>query len=462
MSSMVSPVPTAPSASHGPPTSSGTSGPGPRPRPSWLRSFSQFDRRIYLMGVGAFVRSSGRSASWLFLPLLLYLGYGLPYDEIGLLTAVIVPVAIAANWLGGAAADRWGRRWLSTAPPFVAAATFSLLYLYWHVSLGLLMGLWALNSLMMNLQTPAQNAVIGDVTRADLAVQGFSFQRVLSNAGFALSPALGGLLAASHGLPIVFAMAATGSALEGLLLLAFLRESRPRSSSEDPVDDAGTGRRLLETRPWRGGLVEPFRDRSLVLFGAVGFGLTLATQQFGTALSLYLRTSQSLPFDQIGAIYSLNGILVVLLQLPISLLMRKRPLSWLAVGSLLYGAAFVIFDASAGFLFDLGAMTVLTIGEDVTSPLQNSVVSGLGGSKRRGGYFGAFNVFTQASRVVAPPMGTLLLAVSATALWGTSASIAVLAAAGYLLLQRARGERFEPPMAKEAGPGVGLATAKPG
>lgn len=437
-----------------PPVGEGGAAPGPSPAPPKapdvpsggsvgahplevmrhpLAAFGDFDRRVYLIGVASFVRSSGRSASWLFLPLLLYAGYGLSYFEIGLLTAAIVPVAIAANWLGGALADRWGRRWISTAPSFLATATFVVLYLDWHSGLPGLMLLWGLISLAMNFQGPAQNAVIGDVTRPEQVVRGFSFQRVLSNAGFALSPAVGGLLAADYGLSVIFLMAAVASLGEGLLLLLFLRESRP-SSSGTP---AAYGPTPPKTRgEWRKRMTEPFGDRALVLFGVMGFLLTLATQQFGTGLSLFLRGSQGLPYSEIGLVYSLNGVLVVLLQLPISLLLRSRPLGWLAVGSLFYGAAFLIFDFAPGFMVDLGAMTVLTMGEDVVSPLQNSVVSGMGGSRRRGGYFGVYNVFTQSARAVAPPVGTLLLAAGGNALWGFASAMTLLVATGYLWLER--------------------------
>ena len=410
--------------------------------PPWKGGWRTLDRRVYTLSVAAFVRSSGRSASWIFLPLLLYVGYHLSLIQVGLLVSALVPLSVLVNLLGGVATDRYGRRWFAMVPPFGAAMVFFALYRFWDAGLGLMMVLWALNIVLINIQQPAQNAMLGDVTRPAERTVAFGVQRVFSNSGFALAPAVGGLLAASYGLPVVFLMSTVTAIGEGIVLLAFLKESfrgtASASRTQTPKGDPGSHR-------WGEGLRYPFRDRFLISFGVLGFALTVVTQQFGTPLTLFLGTAQHLPFAEIGLVYSMNGIVVVALQIPISWGVQHRKLLWMAVGALLYGTAFLVLDISPGFLIDLAAIFVLTLGEDITSPLQNAVLSGLSGPARRGSYFGAYNVFTSSAQAFAPALGTLLLGISNETLWLPIAALTVVVAMGYTLLYRSEAHVPEAP-----------------
>ncbi len=400
------------------------------------------DRRVYTLSVAAFVRSSGRSASWIFLPLLLYVGYHLSLFQVGLLVSALVPLSVLVNLLGGVATDRYGRRWFAMVPPFGAAMVFLALYRFWDAGLGLMMALWACNIVLINIQQPAQNAMLGDVTHPAERTVAFGVQRVFANAGFALAPAVGGLLAAGYGLPVVFLMSAVTAIGEGVILLAFLKESFRGTASEQGTqasnEDPGSHR-------WGEGFRYPFRDRFLVSFGVLGFALTIVTQQFGTPLTLFLGTAQHLPFAEIGLVYSMNGIVVVALQIPISWGVQRRRLLWMAVGALLYGTAFLVLDISPGFIVDLAAIFVLTLGEDISSPLQNAVLSGLSGPARRGSYFGAYNVFTSSAQAFAPALGTLLLGISNEALWVPMAGLSLIVAMGYTMLHRREGTIPEVP-----------------
>ncbi len=391
-----------------------------------------FPRSIYLLGVSNFVLSAGRSAAWLFLPILLYTGYGLSFFEIGVLIALMIPVSMVSSLVGGAGSDRYGRRPFVALPPLLNSATGFLIYGFWNHGLLLLMGLLALNSLFINLGNPSQNAVIADVVASPRRLDAFSLFRIFSNAGFALSPALGGFLASAFGLPVVFLVSSVTNLIGGILLIFLFPETKVPGGAQEPTTFAK-------------GMSFPFHDASLLAFGVLGFGLTLAVQQFGTALALFTSSVRGLTYDQIGWLYSVNGLLVVLLQLPIArqITLRKRYLRWMATGSILYGLSFLIFYAAPIYLVFVIGMGILTIGEDIVSPLQNVVVAAMASSEKRGSYFGAYSTLTSSARVIAPPLGTLLLSTgSSLALWGTMALVTVVVAAGYLFLHQRLGHRF--------------------
>lgn len=393
---------------------------------SWSDAL-RLDRRVYLLGSAGMVRSVGRAATFVFLPLVLANVYHLSYLVIGGLIATIVPVSTLSYLLGGHLSDRLGRRPFAVYPSFASAVVLALLWLNLDHGVVLLMGLWSVNAFLGGLTRPAQSAMIGDVTAPELSVTAFGVQRVFNNTGFALSPAIGGFLAAFVGLPALFLFAALTSLVEGIILVPLLRETHSGA--------AGSHERAVTN------IAAPFRDRPFAWLLLASAGLALVMSQFGTPLALYLGSVRGVPYTEFGLVYSLNGALVVLLQLPIARLVgaRYHQLTWMSVGTLGYGISFLAFDVARTFPAFLGAMAVLTLGEDIVSPTQQSLVStAAGGPERRGSYFGALNATTNVSQVIAPVVGTLLLGLGGSGpefLWVGMAAVALAAAIGFRRLR---------------------------
>jgi MFS family permease len=367
--------------------------------------------------------SAGRSAAWLFLPILLYTGYHLSFVYVGILISLVIPVSLLASIVGGAASDRYGRRPFIAYPPLANAGVAFLLYAFWHHGILLLMILWAGNMFLGNIGGAAQNALMTDVSEENRRMGVFSVLRIFGNAGFAIAPALGGLLASVYGIPIVFLVSGIALVTGGLLLTLFLEETHGAGSSAP--------------RPLREMAIYPFRDSIFLVLGLLGIGLTLAAGQFGTALSLFSVGVRHFSYDQVGWLYSVNGVVVVVLQMPIAWGIRRRQLLWMAVGVLCYGAAFLMFYAGTIYAVFLVAMGVLTIGENIVSPLQNTIIAAISSEDTRGTYFGAYGAVTSAANVFAPPLGTLLLGTgNAFVLWGSFSLLTAVVAAGYLVLWR--------------------------
>jgi len=382
-----------------------------------------FSRPIYLLGASNLVMSAGRSAAWLFLPILLYTAYHLSFLFVGLLVSLVVPVALLASLVGGAASDRYGRRTFLAYPPLASAVVAFLLFALWDRGLGVVMLLWAANMFLGNVGSGAQNALMTDVSEERRRMSVFSLLRVFGNVGFAISPALGGLLASDFGIPVVFLVSGIASLTGGLVLTLFLEETR---------HETGTVRRRLVERTSL-----PFRDTTFLFLGVLGVGLTVAAGQFGTALSLFSVGVRHFSYEQVGWLYSLNGVIVVTLQMPMAWGIRRRQLFWMAFGTLCYGGAFLLFYAGTLYAVFLVGMGVLTIGENLVSPLQNTLVAALATEDHRGSYFGAYAALTNGANIFAPSLGTVLLGTgNALLLWGSFATLTAVVAAGYLALRR--------------------------
>jgi len=385
--------------------------------------FLGFSRTIYLLGASNLVMSAGRSAAWLFLPILLYTSYHLSFLYVGALVSLVIPVSLIAAIVGGAASDRYGRRAFLAYPPLAYALVSFLLYEYWAQGLVVVMGLWAANMFLGNVSSGAQNALMTDVSEESRRMSVFSLLRIFGNAGFAVAPALGGLLASQFGIPVVFLVAAVATLAGGLLLTLFLEETH--------YDRSPAARPLRETASF------PFHDSMFLALGVLGIGLTLAAGQFGTALSLFSVGVRHFSYEEVGWLYSLNGVIVVTLQMPVAWGLRRQHLLWMAFGTLCYGAAYMLFYVGTAYAVFLVAMGILTMGENVVSPLQNTIIASMATKDTRGSYFGAYSAITNGANIFAPSLGTLLLGTgSPLALWGSFAVLTVIVAAGYVALRK--------------------------
>lgn len=389
------------------------------------------NRSVWVLSTAGLVRGMGRAATWIFLPLVLLTYYSLTYFQIGLLIAAIIPVSVFSNFLSGFVGDRYGRRYVAIVPSFFNSVIMAAIFLAVRGGVLPLMLLWGVGEFSTDMALPAQDAMVGDVSGGELTARAYSLRRIFSNAGFAISPALGGFLAESHGLGIVYAVASVTNLCEGLILLVFLKESFH-----------GIRRKSSLARD----ILFPFRDTDFLKLLVVIAGLTILSDQFGSTLTLFLGGVQKIQYFQMGLVYSVNGILVVILQPAVTRITGRRGTlaGWLASGSIIYGLGYITLLAGS-LPFYFAAMAVITLGENIVTPSQLALVSESAMEERRAAYFGGYNATGNAGKVVAPLIGTIILglgSVGPAILWGGMFVLALVVAAGFNTIRNANSARL--------------------
>ena len=393
---------------------------------SAARAYAGLDRRIWTLAAVRGANTMGLSLVLAFMGLYLVTQRGVSGLHYGLIyfTANICQ-AMTSTW-AGQLSDRLGRRRLMVSTligrALVIAALGALVLI--HAPVALLAAVIIVSASLRGGFEPVASAVIADLASPADRVAAFGLQRMGINLGWAVGPALGGLLASVIDYGLVFFCAVIPLFISAVVT-ARLREP-PRAAGASPAADRISLRAALTEASSRGELM-------LLLLCALVFS-TVHIQLFAT-LGLYAKGELGLDEAHIGLLYTINGVLVILLQVPaIAVIRRLSPDRALVTGCLIYSTAFLWIGAADGVGLVILAIVTATAGEVILTPAQESTVADLSDPTRLGRAFGLYGTMQMIGVAFAPLVGGIIydhLRDRPMAMWGTLAGLAFLLALGY-------------------------------
>ena len=323
--------------------------------------------------------------------------------------------------LGGALSDRFGRR-----PILLVAALVSIfLYSGLAILIGISAPVWAIAVVyiagrsMLTTTRPVISAMVVDYTSKERLTEAYGILRIGVNIGWAAGPAIGGYLATFVPYAWLFGIAALTCGIVSLIVFFFIRES------SHVVGKRVGFRSILPTAD----------DRVFLVFTMVSLLLFIVMGQMASTLSIFAVDMVGFSTAQYGLLLTLNGLIVISFQYPMTLALR-----WLAkfqaliLGSLLYGFGYLSLGWITQFEWALGAMAVITAGEIIHSPVTLSVIGELSPPDQRGRYMGLFGLSQTVGIAIGPLLGGVLLDAfpfDPELVWAPIASIAFIAAVGY-------------------------------
>lgn len=185
-------------------------------------------------------------------------------------------------------------------------------------------------------------------------------------------------------------------------------------------------------------LADVLRDGPFMAVVGLSFLVSVLFMQAYVALPLDM-AAKGLGSSDYGLAIAANGVLIVVLQIPVTRLIERRdPTRLLVVSSLLVGGGMGLtaFAGSTG-AYAL-VICVWTLGEIVNAPVQTGLVARLSPVHGRGRYQGVYTLSWSLAALVAPlAAGSVIDRWGAGTLWAASAVVGAVAAAGYVLLVRA-------------------------
>lgn len=256
--------------------------------------------------------------------------------------------------------------------------------------------LFILTSLSGSLLFPSFNALVVDVTSPEDRMRAYSIFRILSNSGWAIGPIAGSFLF-DHGIVWIFSLVLFTLVVQLLIIIFLIKDRRIRSQSAR----AGLRAHFSELIVF---------DRMLMIFSVGTFLLMILTSQFSVTLPTYAVARTHVLSDQLGYIYAINGLVVVLGQFPSTVAVRRlKDESVVMLGAAFYMLGFFLIAFSYSLLQLMGDMVLITIGENLTAPGMNSMVSKLAPEDRVGRYMAFNGIANSAGRAMGPTAGSILL-----------------------------------------------------
>jgi MFS family permease len=366
------------------------------PRPAWILFFGTFLNKF-----GTFVLP--------FLTLYL-LRQGYTIADAGVAIGAYGVGNLSASFIGGYLADTIGRRRTIVLSMFSGAV--AMLLLSQARSLPAIIVLTGLVGLAGELYRPASSALLADLIPPERRVMAFSAYRMAFNAGWAFGPAMAGFLAV-HGYFWLFVGDAASSILFGCVAFFAL----PRGTTVQSRDSN-----------WRDAWKVLRRDYRLHQMLLAAFAIAFVFLQMSSTFGLFV-TQLGFSATTYGAILSLNGVLVVFCELPLTTITRRFPeRKVMATGFLLIGAGFAFNSMARSIAALAGCMTLFTLGEMVSSPVSAAYIANLSPPHMRGRYSGAYGLTWASALIFAPAMGMKVLAYSQSLLWLSCGGLGVLAA----------------------------------
>jgi MFS family permease len=360
-----------------------------------------------------------------FLALYLVRERGFDADEAGRVVALYGVGLLLAGPLGGALADRFGRRLtmllgLTCGGLCVAGIGFVR-------EPAALAVLAFFSALLGDIYRPAANAAVADVVAPADRARAFGLIYWAVNLGWAVSLSVAGFVAERSMLALFLADATTSLSFAGLVWKR-VPETRPAHHAPAP---------LVE------GLLRVFRDGPFVTFLGLHLAVLLVFTQFQLAVPLDYADHGVGPVA-FSMIMALNGVGVVILQ---PLLSPRLPAfdgaKVLALSTLLIGLGYGC-NVFAGSLpaYLVGAV-LYTTGEVLGFPVASAIVADLAPPELRGRYQGAFAMSWGLAFTLSPLVGgEVLHRFGGQALWLGCLAVALLVAAGHLLAGPARRRRL--------------------
>lgn len=364
---------------------------------------------MYILALGSGIRFAGISLIAPFFLVYLHSTFNVDYALLGVLYATAAATALPIGAVGGLLADRFGRKRVIIASFVGECASAGLLALTSY--LGTLPGMvvmYLIISPVFSLSGPATSAYVADLESGEQRTRGFSLLRIAFNAGFAGGTALGGLMLSFLAFPDVILITTAVLIVMTFLFVVLLEPS--------PYDRIPRHAATAAQAPSFGASIRLVARDRVFLEICLAFALAwLLFGQYQVSLPLYATATLGIPYAILGIGFSINGLMVVFGQLPITHAMLGKKHTTIGVyGLVAYALSFVVLGLAGLFpvlpiVSFLGATAVMILGENLLSIPMTTLPSNMASPTEIGLYNGAFQTVTSLGSAAAGLVGGAIL-----------------------------------------------------
>ncbi len=394
--------------------------------------FIAFPRTFRVLVAATFIDRLGGGLIFPFLSLYVAQRFNVGMTQIGLLFGAWSISSLIGSTIGGALADKFGRKLILIFGLLFSAGSAMAMGFVNDFQVFYFVAVFA--GIFSDMGHPAQQAMVADLLKGDQRAEGFSLLRVVANLAVTFGPAIGGLLAGISYL-LLFVLDACASTITAFIVLKTIPETKPQRDAEHPTES------LLTTLSGYGKVI---KDRFFMAFIFVSIIMIIVYTQMYSTLSVYLFKVHGISAKEFGFMMSINAAMVVAFQFWITRKIKNfQPMLLMVAATILYGIGFSMFGFIGTFGFFVLAMAIVTIGEMVHIPTAQALVAYFAPEDMRARYMAAFSFTWAIPNALAPTLAGLIMDnYDPRWVWYLAGMLSVLAAAGFAYLYTRTKYRF--------------------
>lgn len=358
----------------------------------YKKSFSHLDRNIWILSLVMFINRSG-SMVLLFTSLYMTRELGFSMADAGLVMSCYGVGSVLGSYAGGWLSDRYRPYDVMIWSLLVSGAVlFGLLVVKSFYGLAAIIFLYAFTA---DVFRPANSKSIALFSNPENRTRSVSLVRLAVNLGFTVGPAIGGFIALYLGYYWLFVLDALTTFAAALILWRYLpRKERVKGPVENNV------------------LADPsasaYRDLQYLIFIFLVAVYATCFFQIFASVPQYFNKVCHYDEDTIGLLMALNGLVVVLVEMPFIQLMqhRKEVFRFIVAGTFCLPVCFGMLLFGEGMMFWAVIYTlVITFSEVLAMPYMMNYSLSRPPAERQGQYAALYSIAYGIANIAAPVVG---------------------------------------------------------
>jgi predicted MFS family arabinose efflux permease len=355
-------------------------------------SFSNLEKNIWILSFASFINRSG-SMVLLFTSLYLTKELHFSISQAGLIMSMYGIGSIIGSYLGGWLTDRINFFYLLVFSQVVSGLILLLMIVgKTAIEISAIVFFYAL---VADVFRPANSTAIATFSNPANRTRSFSLVRLAVNLGFSVGPAVGGFVALHLGYHLLFVIDAVTSICAGIMLFFVLPKTnslhQEREKDETKVKSKSA-----------------YRDTEylkfiffVAIYGIIFFQIFASVPQF---------FSRELGYgeDLIGLLMAFNGLLVVLVEMPIVGILEKKNQNFKFIiwGVWCLPLCFLFLLFGKGMLIWAVVYTiVITLSEIFAMPFMMNYALSKPPKERQGQYSALYSIAYGIANIAAPSVG---------------------------------------------------------
>jgi len=396
------------------------------------KRYKEYPNPFKVLVLATFIDRLGGFLLFPFFSMYLIIRFGVGGIQVGILFSMFSGGSIIGSTIGGALADKYGRRsmlllgLISSGIGSVLMGLVDNLYIFFIMA--------AFLGVLGDLGRPARQAMVVDLLPQDKQAEGFGLLRVFVNLSATIGPMFGGFLA-KQSFMLLFIGDAVSSLITALIVFMVIPETKPEKQDDKPEES------VINTLI---GYKVVFKDSLFIIFLAVSAITVLVYMQLNSTLSVFLLTEYNFQPDGFGLLFSMNALMVVLFQFWITKRISKfAPMKMMAFGTLFYMIGFGMYGFISEIYLFFVAMAILTVGEMIVMPVSQAAVAYFAPEDKRGRYMAVYGYTWSIPTLFGVLIAGLIMDyIDPNFVWYLAGILCLMAVIGFCLLHGVAKDRF--------------------